>query len=189
MKQLFSKDTEELDRPTQKILYEQFYNMVYRIAIKYVGEEFAASDVVQETFICAYKYISTYEDKNNGSFEGWLSMIARNQAKKYVKQRWKYNEIPSEEVFIDVESHVKNEGIFVEDRVIDKLTVEEIKSMLAMLPPRDRHVILLRLSYERSYPEIAAIMGMSESSARQRYHRAIIKLRKLLHAKWDSEKF
>ncbi len=187
VKRLFSKRVQELDLATQKILYDQFFHMVYRIVFKYVEDESAVSEVVQETFIRAFKYISAYREQESGSFERWLGMIAKNQAIKYVNQRWKRNEIPSEEMNIDIEhSYDLNERSPFENQVIEKLTIEEIKEMLIILQPEERLVILLRFDHEQSYQEIADTMGIQDNTVRQRYHRAIKKLKALLLKKWGT---
>ncbi len=57
---------------------------------------------------------------------------------------------------------------------------ELIRDALGRLPPKQAEVFLLRLMEERSYAEIAAIVGCTESTAYSHYSKGMVRLRTLL---------
>ncbi len=182
VKRLFSKRSNQFDLPAQKVLYNQFYKTVYKTAFRYCGETSATLDIVQETFVRAFTYISTYKEEKNGSFEGWLVTIARNESFKYLKSKWKCNEIPTEEI-IEVAS--QNSIDSLENQVIDRIGVEEIIHIIEQLAPHYHQVILLRLLHDHSFKEIGEIVDISENTARQTFYRAKKAVIVLLQEKWS----
>ncbi len=172
VRKLFSVRSKQLDLTAQKILYEQFYNVVYRTAYRFCGDELAAQDIVQETFIRAFRYISSYKETESGSFEGWIATIAKNESLKYLKSSWKSNEIILEEVSTYSESSDQEDSLSVDQHVLMKLEVEELIRLIDQLTIRYRQIIQLRLFHEYSFKEIGELLDIQENAARQIYHRA-----------------
>jgi RNA polymerase sigma-70 factor (ECF subfamily) len=56
-----------------------------------------------------------------------------------------------------------------------------VREAIAQLPPLDHEVIVLRHLEELTFPETAAVLGVSESAVYSRYRRAIERLHRLLH--------
>jgi len=185
LKKLFLARSEPLDLSTQRVLYNQFYKIVYRTAYKYCGDPSMASDIVQESFIRAFKYISTYKEEVNGSFEGWLVTITKNEAIKQLQQRWKRNEIYLEEInnhIMDIPDPIDT----IEEQVVEKMNTAEINDAINDLPLHYRQIILLRLFHGYSYKEIGSLLDLTENAARQLYHRAKREVKIRLQEKWSA---
>lgn len=180
---LFSKRAKDLDLSTQKILYDQYYTIIYRTAYRYCAEPNAAKDIVQETFIRAFKYISSYKEQKNGSFEAWLVTIAKNEAIKYIQKQSKRNEILEEE--IDISKDTLNAS--VEDEVIEQITVEEVQSIIQTLPELTRAIFLLRFLHGFKFKEIGDKLNISENTARQHIFRAKKVVQRAIKANWERE--
>ncbi|WP_216829629.1 RNA polymerase sigma factor [Alkalihalobacterium elongatum] len=160
------KANQTLDLSTQKVIYNQYYPCIYRTAYRYCADENIAKDIVQETFIRAFKYISTYEEKENGSFEAWLVTIARNEALKYIKSVSKRNETLIEEVEIN-----ERQLTSLEIEIINRLTLEELQEIIQELPEISKIIFLLRYVNDLSYKEISERLDLKENAVRQRAFR------------------
>jgi RNA polymerase sigma factor (sigma-70 family) len=66
------------------------------------------------------------------------------------------------------------------DPAIEQEHIEQIRHALELLPPMERMVITSRYMNGMTFAEMAKVMGITESTARVRAHRAIIKLRTML---------
>ncbi len=166
---LFTKSSRNLDLTTQQVLYEQYNALVFRSVYSYCPDPYAVKDIVQETFIRAFVYYSTFEKKENSSFEAWLVTIAKNETFKYMQKQAKYNEL--------VEDINQVESSSIENEVITKLAIEEIHSALKHLPALSRDIFLLRFMQSLSFKEIGQKLGIDESVARQR----VFRIKKLIH--------
>jgi RNA polymerase sigma factor, sigma-70 family len=68
-----------------RILVERHSRSVFRLAYRMTGNEFDADDVVQETFLRAYKQLSRYESRS--SFSTWIYRIASNYSLDLIRSR------------------------------------------------------------------------------------------------------
>lgn len=146
----------------------------------YVGKE-DAEDIVQETFINAYRYLLSY--KQDLSFSTWLYRIAHNQCVSYLRRH--KSRIAAEYIQVDNEDDTDNKDLFVsdenlEENVLKILTQESIMSKLSMLESTSREVLVLRYLEEKEYSDIADILKVPEGTVASLIHRAKIKLKTLL---------
>ncbi len=65
-------------------LYDRTYKNKYYVALKYMKNEDAAADVLQDSYMKAFQNLSMLQD--HSKFEGWLGMIVANTAKNYLKK-------------------------------------------------------------------------------------------------------
>lgn len=147
------------------LLYEQYSKRVYRFCLRMVGEEAAAEDVFQETFIKVFEHRKDFRGKN---FAAWLFTIARHTCLNHIRSRKEFETF--DEVF---HSSTKS----AEPDIGMK---EHIQRAIQKLPVALREAIILREYEECSYKEIAEILGIELSLAKVRVHRARLILRKLL---------
>lgn len=184
MKRLFINRGSDLDIASQRELYERFFHLIYRVVYRYCGDADATQDIVQETFVRAFRYLSTFKEDRDGNFEGWLITIAKNETFKYLKRHWRRNEISAEEINInrdDISFQIIED---IERKVEGRILMEEIFTVLDTLSLRYRQILLLRLYHDYSFKEIGRILGIQENAARQIYHRAKKALMEKLMEKW-----
>ena len=73
------------DRAEFNRLVETYSAPIYRLALKILGDQQDAEDVLQETFIKAYRHLKEFEGRS--SFSTWLYRIASNEALMLLRRR------------------------------------------------------------------------------------------------------
>ena len=73
------------DTAAFRVLVERYGRSVFRLAFRMTGNEFDAEDVVQETFLRAFKQLDSYESRS--SFGTWLYRIAANYSLDLIRSR------------------------------------------------------------------------------------------------------
>jgi RNA polymerase sigma factor (sigma-70 family) len=141
---------------------------VHAYAISLLGERAAAEDVTATAFERLYRSRSRL-DRRRGTPRAWLFAIARNAALDELRRRGRQPrcELPPD-ASVDQGSGEAIEH--VERRA-------QVREALAHLPLRDREVVLLKFHGQLSNGELARVLGISESNAGTRLHRALTRLR------------
>jgi RNA polymerase sigma-70 factor (ECF subfamily) len=150
-------------------LYERYKRSVFYFIIKIVRHNETAQDLVQHTFIAMLEKIGTLH--HDVTFRQWLFTIARNEA---------FMELRRSNIRQTEELDRAEETIFEEETphtIYAKLeTADMVRSAVDRLTPGYREVILLRLTEQLSYEEIAGITNSSVSAVRSKLHKARIAL-------------
>src|ERR1700759_3414966 len=76
------------DSDAFRLLVEQHSRSIFRLAFRMTGNEQDAEDVVQETFLRAYKQLDRYEARS--SFSTWLFRIASNYSLDLIRSRQRH---------------------------------------------------------------------------------------------------
>jgi RNA polymerase sigma-70 factor (ECF subfamily) len=143
------------------------YNVGYRI----VNSEEEAQDVLQESFISAFRNLNHY--RGDATFGAWLKKIVVNKAINQVKKR-KMERLPDDERWDVREEETRDE---LEDF---PFTVEKVKNAMKRLPDGYRMVLSLYLLEGYDHGEIAGILGITESTSKSQFNRSKKKLKELL---------
>jgi RNA polymerase sigma factor (sigma-70 family) len=149
-------------------LVTKYQDVVFSIALKVLKNRNDAEEMAQETFIKAYRSISTFRGKSK--FSTWLFSIAYNTCISSVRKK-KFPATSIDLVRLNDE----------EDDWDDlELTEEERSKMLEMslkkLPEDDYTLIILYYYEEQSIEDVSRIVGLSESNVKVKLHRARKKL-------------
>ena len=151
------------------------YMDTYTLAFRLTGDPEDARDVVQETYLRAFRGLKRF--RGDAQFTTWLYRITANCASSAIgrRARHRHDVLDDDDEVIDLSTRA--DPAEHADRVAlrDRLTVA-----LGELPPRLRTVVVLRDVYDLSHEAIAAELGISESAAKVRLHRARRKLRERL---------
>jgi len=144
----------------------------YTLAFRLVGNEEDARDVVQETYLRAYKGIGRF--RGDAQFTTWLYRITANCANTHLSKRRKHRHDELDETIaaVDTDATRDPQAVAIASSLRDRLTVA-----LDELPPKLRAVVVLRDVYDLPHEAIAAELGISETAAKVRLHRARRKLR------------
>ncbi len=148
----------------------------YTLAYRLTGDEEDARDVVQEAYLRAYRGLKRF--RGEAQFTTWLYRITANCASSALgkRARHRHDVLEDDDDVVDVSGRVDPAEQADRGEVRDR-----VKQALAELPPRLRSVVVLRDVYDLSHEAIAAELGISESAAKVRLHRARRKLRELLY--------
>ncbi|HVN49847.1 MAG TPA: sigma-70 family RNA polymerase sigma factor [Acidimicrobiales bacterium] len=165
------------DREAFDHLVSQTYVETYSLAYRLTGDEEDARDVVQESYLRAYRGLRRF--RGDAQFSTWLYRITANCASTHLGRRSRHrhdeldDELPDERVGGPGNPEAAVEAGALRDR---------LQVALGDLPPRLRAVVVLRDVYDLPHEAIAAELGISVSAAKVRLHRARRRLREDLFA-------
>ncbi len=150
-------------------LADALYNFAYHLTYK----EDEANDLVQETFLKAYRFIKSYEQGTNA--KAWLFKILKNA---FINQYRKKANRPTQVDFEDIISHHNAEhekfsgSVDLREEIFQGMLGDEVSNALNTLPVDFKTVILLCDIEGFTYEEIAKIIDIPIGTVRSRLHRA-----------------
>ncbi len=149
-------------------LYRSSRDDVYAYVSSLLRDEPAAEEVTAAAFERAYRKRNRF-DPERGEPRAWLFGIARNAALDELRRRGRQAELTAEPA--DLHGFATEEGAEHSERRL------AVSAALERLEPRERELIALKFFAGLSNAEIAQILGISESNAGTKLHRAMTKLR------------
>jgi RNA polymerase sigma-70 factor (ECF subfamily) len=141
---------------------------VHAYAISLLGDRSAAEDVTALAFERLYRSRSRL-DHGRGTPRAWLFAITRNAALDELRRRRRQPQCELDEGL----SGDQDSGEALE-HIERRATVRDA---LSALPLRERELVLLKFHGQLSNSELARALGISESNAGTRLHRALTRLR------------
>jgi RNA polymerase sigma-70 factor, ECF subfamily len=170
------------DRDAFDRLVRLTYADTYTLAFRLTGDEEDARDVVQESYLRAYRGLRRF--RGDAQFSTWMYRITANCATTYLGKRGRHrHEELTDDVPLDQDRPAGNPEANLDARARS----DSLQQALRRLPPRLRAVVVLRDVYDLPHEAIAAELGISESAAKVRLHRARRKLREDLYPLPDDE--
>ena len=163
-----------------RMLVERHSRSVFRLAYRMTGNEQDAEDVVQETFLRAYKQLSHYESRS--SFSTWLYRIASNYSLDLIRMRKRHEqkrETGTEEGR-DVLDTVPATAPGQDRLVFSNQVSERVSAAMNELSDLERSAFVLRHFEGLSIEEIGGMLGTSLNATKHSIFRAVQKLRKRL---------
>ncbi|UBM59176.1 sigma-70 family RNA polymerase sigma factor [Marinilongibacter aquaticus] len=151
-------------------LFEAYGSMVFSIGLRYMGDQDAAKDLLQETFIKLHSKIKNYEFK--GSFEGWLKRMAVNTAVDEIRKHriWSLAE--------RMEENMWEASALSSEEILSELSAQELLELIRALPTAYGLVFNLYVIEGYKHTEIAKMLGISEGTSKSNLHDARKLLRK-----------
>ena len=166
----------------QAALYElimrRHNRLLFRLARGVVRDDDEARDVVQETYLRAYRKLDQFRGPDG--FKSWLAQIALNEARARVRKPLLL--VDDEDAIVDLHALRSDEPEF------DAMSCESqriIESAIDDLPDDFRVVFVLRGVEQLSVAESAELLGIKEATVKTRYHRARTLLRHALNQRLD----
>ena len=127
-----------------------------------------ADDVLQNTFLKAWKSLPTFQGK--AKLSTWLYRIAINESLDFLRRK-KAATLSSADVDLSVANRLLADDYFDGDK-----SQAVLQEAIATLPDVQRTVFTLRYYDEMKYSEISEILGTSEGSLKASYHIAVQKI-------------
>ena len=158
------------DAKAQMELYNLYCKAMFLVAKRYMKDDMAAEDVMQDAFIKAFRKIDSY--KGEVKFGAWLKRIVINQSIDELKKK------RLELVSINQDRHE-----IVEDndwQVEDTTTMQHIVNCMNELKEKYRVVLSLYLLEGYDHQEISEILGITEVTSRTHLLRGKQKLQESL---------
>lgn len=152
------------------VLYERYYEAIFRYLYKRCQDEELAADLTSDTFLKAIKNLAAYTFKGL-PFSSWLYRIAYTELAQYYRKNKKMRVVT-----------IEDEGLggIVEESEWQKqeLSLEALKRVLNRLEPDELILIELRYFDKMPYKQIAEILAITENNAKVKTYRIIEKLKK-----------
>lgn len=149
-------------------LYRSSRDDVYAYVAGLLRDGPAAEEVTAVAFERAYRKRNRFDPKR-GEHRAWLFGIARNAALDELRRRGRQTELTAEPADLD--------SLGTEDGTQHSEQRLAVSAALGRLAPRERELIALKYFAGLDNAEIAQILGVTESNAGTRLHRAMTKLR------------
>ncbi len=168
-----------------RVLVERHSQSIFRLAFRMTGNEQDAEDVVQETFLRAYKQLHRFDGR--AAFGTWLYRICANCSLDSMRARKSRKE---QQTSIEEEPELQwLDRIAARDPSPERLTqsaqiAELIEPALKKLTEIERTAFVLRHYEGCDIEEIARTLGVQANAAKHSVFRAVQKLRRALEPAW-----
>lgn len=168
---------QEGDEDAYGQIYRLFWQRIYRYCQFNTGKSETAQDICQETFLRAWRSLSTFSLYKGGSFQAFLFKIARNLIIDLARKK--------KEIALENYQQQADPAQDLDEKLQRQQDIAQVQSALAKLEEKDRQIIILRYFEELSSHEVAKIVGVREGNLRVRTHRILKKLKQIIEKKND----
>ena len=155
-------------------LYERYYESVFRLIHRRTTDMELSADLCSQVFLKALQKINTYTFQGV-PFSAWLFRIAVNEVSQHYRQQ-QNNRVVSVN---DMQLHDLIDEIGTDPEEMELLRKKMLAS-LEHLKGDDMQLIEMRFFEQRSFKEIAEILGMTENNAKVKVHRILERLKRRL---------
>lgn len=172
-------------------LYRDHVDLIYRYASRLCGETEAAKDLVQETFLNAYRGFTRF--RGESQISTWLYTIA---SRACLRMRRRRKGAPERELSLEefiptadgeFRLQIPIEGQTPEEALQNKQLKQALDDAIGRLPSKYKMVLVLRDMQGLSAKEVGTIMGLNERAVKSRLHRARLFVRRELSARGLAE--
>lgn len=160
------------------VLIDRYMRPLYGFVFQMVQNDAVTEDVIQETFIKAWKHVRRFDQKK--SFKTWIFTIAKNTTFDFLKKKkalpfsWFQNEEGG-----NVLENISDESVHPEEILDREATTLELKEKLALLSPAYRTLLHLHYQLGFSLHETAVILSEPYNTIKSRHIRALQSLKKV----------
>jgi len=142
---------------------------------RHVRDMQETDDLVQVTLVKALGQLDHFESAGPGAFLAYLRQALLNQVRDEIRRHARR----PEHAEVDVELSDPDAPALIE-QIVGAERVRAYEQALAALPKRQQGLIVMRVEFGMSYPEIAAEVDSTPDAVRVMVARAIVQLSKLL---------
>ncbi len=152
------------------LLLDKYRTPVVRFLYRMVQNQAVAEDLAQEVFLRVYRSRAAYEPK--ARFTTWLFRIAVRLALNWFRDGKQERGVESEGLELARDGRPS-----VEDALVHRVKLDEVRRAVAELPPKQRAAVLMHKYEEMDYSQIAKALECSESAVKSLLFRAYEHLR------------
>ena len=176
------------DTPAFETLVHRYQSRVFALTCRLIGSESDAADVLQDTFLQAYRHVRSF--RGEARFGTWLYRIATNAALMHRRARARRPADPLDAYLPEFDEagfhRATPEELVVTNRVeelLDRQTLaDRARTAIDRLPDACRAAFVLRDLEDLSTADVAEVLGIEPATVRQRVHRARLLMRGYLNA-------
>jgi RNA polymerase sigma-70 factor, ECF subfamily len=170
------------DRAEFSRLVDTYSSAIYRLGMKMLEDPQDAEDILQETFIKAFRHLKDFDGRS--SLSTWLYRIATNEALMLIRKRknqpLSLNEPAENQEQMDEPVQIVDWCCMPEDELMSGEAKAYMNQAVEQLPPTLRAVFVLRDIEGLSTEETSNVLKLSEAAVKTRLSRARMRLRELL---------
>jgi RNA polymerase sigma-70 factor (ECF subfamily) len=169
------------DHDAFRHLVERHSRSVFRLAYRLTGHEQDAEDVVQETFLKAFREIRRFEARS--SFATWLYRITVNCSHDLLRQRPRAGTRPSlDDPDLRVAADLADSSAAADPlrELTSRRIDERVRAAMNALSGQERSAFVMRHYEGMSIEEIGGVLNLKASAAKHSIFRAVQKLRRSL---------
>ena len=165
-----------------RVLVDRYSRKVFRLAYRMTCSEEDAEDVVQETFLRAYRRLKQFELRS--SFGTWIFRIAVNVALDLKRKLGRYEQV-EQHMGSDEDGAERIAQLPAAEPAPDRLLLSgelkhKVESVLAEMSPQVRAAFVMRHYEGMPIEQIGSVLGLKASATKNSIYRAVQKLRKEL---------
>jgi RNA polymerase sigma-70 factor (ECF subfamily) len=152
---------------------------IFALAYRVIGREEEARDVVQETFLRAFRGIGNF--RGQAKFSSWVYRIALNLCRDWIRRERRAPILPTPEG-VDVIELAAEQGPVesIEDLVARNDISKVVADLMTRLPEEQRTAIVLKEYHGMTFQEIADLQGVPLSTVKTRLYQGLNVLRRHL---------
>jgi RNA polymerase sigma-70 factor (ECF subfamily) len=166
------------DQEAFRVLVERHSVRLFQVAYRMTGNEQDAEDVVQDSFLRAYKQLDRFESR--AGFATWLHRIAVNCSLDLLRKRKRRDERTDAADLDTLERESTPASPAPDHQVFHFEVRQKVEAAMEQLTPMERTAFVLRHFEGRSIGEIGRVLGAGQSATKQSIFRAVQKLRRAL---------
>jgi RNA polymerase sigma-70 factor (ECF subfamily) len=164
------------DSDAFRALVEQHSRSVFRLAFRMTGNEQDAEDVVQESFLRAYRQLGRFESRAN--FGTWLYRIVSNCSVDLMRSKQARHDQVRGDSLDEGTMELPAADVPGPERMAQSAEIDRrVQDALQELSPLERAAFTLRHYEGRTIDEICSTLGLGTSAAKHSVFRAVKKLR------------
>lgn len=172
--QLLVERVQRGDKKAFELLVSKYQRKLMRLVSRLVHDQAEAEDVVQESFIKAYRALANF--RGESAFYTWLYRIGVNTAKNHLVTQGRRAPTSTDADIEEAETFTDADGLrdinTPESLLASKQIAETVNAAMMALPEELRNAITLREIEGLSYDEIAEVMLCPIGTVRSRIFRA-----------------
>jgi len=158
------------DRAYMTLLYRQYRSLMLKTAWNYTRVAADVEDIVSDSCTALIENLNTIRDLECNVLRAYIVTTVRNKAIDFCRKQKRLNA-----KFLHIDEEVVSQVAdtdTVEKKVLLHDEIEQVRSVLLRLPERERDVLRLKYQVGLRDSEIAAMIGLAESSVRKYVERA-----------------
>lgn len=164
------------------VLVTRHQQKVYSYIRMLVKDSTLAEDIFQDVFVKVIHTLKSGNYNEEGKFLPWIMRIAHNLTIDHFRKSKRMQMVqPKEDA--DVFRTLKIDELNMEDQLVKKQILKDVKRLIKELPAEQQEVLILRHYADMSFQEIADFTNVSINTALGRMRYALINLRKIIKEK------
>jgi len=152
------------DRDGFRALFETYKNKVYSVALRFAGDDAAAMDIAQDTFVKLFSCIGDF--RGESGFETWVYRMVVNRCLDQRRRTRRLVPLADE-----LMATLRATGDVLAQMLRDELG-HRVRAAVEQLAPDLRMVIVLRYTEGLAYEQIAEVLACSQGTVASRLNRA-----------------